>query len=83
MRTTLDIDKTLIEKAMDITGLKTKKAVIEAGLRELVAAENVDAFINSFGTMKDLSTSTEEIRKWREQEESIIEPGSVNDPTIS
>lgn len=83
MRTTLDIDKTLIEKAMDITGLRTKKAVIEAGLRELVAAENVDAFINSFGAMKDLSTSTEEIRKWREQEESIIEPGSVNDPTIS
>jgi hypothetical protein len=83
MRTTLDIDKTLVEKAMDVTGYKTKKAVIEAGLKELVATTHVEAFINSFGAMKDLPTSTEEIRKWREQEESIIEPGSVNDPTVS
>ncbi|MBC8323797.1 MAG: type II toxin-antitoxin system VapB family antitoxin [Candidatus Marinimicrobia bacterium] len=83
MRTTLDIDKTLIEEALDVTGLKTKKAVIEAGLKELIANVNVESFIDSFGSIDDYPVSTKTVRKWRELEESIIEPGSVNEPTVS
>jgi len=41
MRTTLDLNKSLIEEALRLTGTKTKKAVIEAGLRELIHAEKV------------------------------------------
>ena len=37
MRTTLDIDEELLRKAMIATNTPTKTAVIELGLRELVA----------------------------------------------
>jgi Arc/MetJ family transcription regulator len=33
MRTTIDIDDTLMRKAMRLSGLSTKKAVVEASLR--------------------------------------------------
>jgi Arc/MetJ family transcription regulator len=36
MRTNIDIDDALIAEAIEATGLKTKKAAVEAGLRVLV-----------------------------------------------
>ncbi|HET9229464.1 MAG TPA: type II toxin-antitoxin system VapB family antitoxin [Thermoanaerobaculia bacterium] len=36
MITNIDIDADLMEKARRATGLKTKKAVVEAGLRALI-----------------------------------------------
>jgi Arc/MetJ family transcription regulator len=36
MRTTIDIDDTLMSKAMRLSGLTTKKAVVEAALRLLI-----------------------------------------------
>ena len=35
-RTNIVIDDTLIQRAMQITGLKTKRAVVEAGLQVLI-----------------------------------------------
>ena len=35
-RTNIVIDDALIQRAMQITGLKTKRAVVEAGLRVLI-----------------------------------------------
>ena len=40
MRTTILIDEKLLRKAMKATGLKTKQAVIEAGLRALIQRTN-------------------------------------------
>lgn len=36
MRTNIDIDDELLAEAMEATGLPTKKAAVEAALRELV-----------------------------------------------
>jgi Arc/MetJ family transcription regulator len=36
MRTTIDIDDGLMQKAMRLSGLSTKKAVVEAALRLLI-----------------------------------------------
>lgn len=36
MRTNIEIDDTLMRKAMGATGLKTKRSVVEEGLRLLV-----------------------------------------------
>ncbi|HEX8167133.1 MAG TPA: type II toxin-antitoxin system VapB family antitoxin [Beijerinckiaceae bacterium] len=36
MRTTVDIDDTLLKQAMEASGLKTKKATVEEALRRLV-----------------------------------------------
>jgi len=83
MLTSVDIDRSLVEKALNASGLNTKKAVIEAGLKELIASKNTNDFVDSFGAIKDFSISTNDIRAWREQEESIIEPGSVSEPSIS
>ena len=38
MRTNIDLDDTLVSDAMKVTGLGTKKAVVEEGLRRLVRA---------------------------------------------
>jgi Arc/MetJ family transcription regulator len=37
MRTNIDIDDALIAEAMELTGLTTKKAVVEKALRDFVA----------------------------------------------
>jgi Arc/MetJ family transcription regulator len=39
MRTNIDIDEKLIEEAMALSGQKTKKAVVEEGLRRLIRLE--------------------------------------------
>jgi len=36
MLTNIDLDEALVEKARELTGLRTKKAVVEAGLRALI-----------------------------------------------
>ncbi|AYD00285.1 type II toxin-antitoxin system VapB family antitoxin [Neorhizobium sp. NCHU2750] len=36
MRTNIEIDDTLLNEALEMTGLKTKKAVIEAALQHFV-----------------------------------------------
>ena len=36
MATNLDLDETLVAKALRVTGLRTKKAVVEEGLRALI-----------------------------------------------
>jgi Arc/MetJ family transcription regulator len=36
MRTNIDVNDDLLEEAMQLSGLKTKKAVVEEGLRQLV-----------------------------------------------
>jgi Arc/MetJ family transcription regulator len=36
MRTTIDIDDRLLQRAMRLSGIRTKKAVVEAALRLLI-----------------------------------------------
>ncbi|HEV8675820.1 MAG TPA: type II toxin-antitoxin system VapB family antitoxin [Methylomirabilota bacterium] len=40
MRTTLDLDPTLLERAQRLSGLKQKTAVLHAGLEALIARES-------------------------------------------
>jgi Arc/MetJ family transcription regulator len=45
MRTSIDIDEALLQRATRATGLATKKAVIEEGLRVLVRLHRQKALI--------------------------------------
>jgi Arc/MetJ family transcription regulator len=36
MRVNIEVDDALIARALDVTGLKTKRAVVEEGLRALI-----------------------------------------------
>ena len=44
MRMCIDIDEDLMRRAMECTGLRTKKAVVEAALRLLIQTRSSDVF---------------------------------------
>lgn len=66
-KTTVVIDDALIEEAMRTTRLRTKRAVIEAGLRELVRQANRELLRSELGTY-DLDLTLEGLDALRRQE---------------
>ncbi len=55
MRTTLDIDAGLLREAMQVTGIATKRAVIEEGLRLIVQRAARSRLASLTGTIPDAS----------------------------
>jgi Arc/MetJ family transcription regulator len=49
MRTNIEIDDALIRRALELTGLGTKKAVVERALAELVERKSREALADAFG----------------------------------
>lgn len=49
MRTTLDIDSTLLDKVVDTTGEKTKSAAVNAALKEYIRRKHMQELIDSWG----------------------------------
>lgn len=49
MRTTLDIDRALLDKVVDATGEKTKSGAVNAALKEYIRRKNIQEFIDSWG----------------------------------
>lgn len=47
MRTNIELDDALVAEAMKATGLRTKKAVVEEGLRRLIRANRQAAAIKA------------------------------------
>lgn len=64
MRTTLVIDDRLIEEGMRATGAKTKRELVERGLRELIRARNRELLRSELGRFK-LGLTAEELRRVR------------------
>ena len=54
MRTTLNIEDTLIEKASELTGIKEKTALVKLGLEALIARESGKRLAKLGGTEKSL-----------------------------
>ncbi len=54
MRTTLNIDDSLIEKASRMTGVKEKTALVKLGLEALIARESGKRLAKLGGTEKQL-----------------------------
>jgi len=63
-KTTVFIDDILINDALKVTNLKTKKEVIEAGLKELVRKRNRELLRQELGSF-DIDLSLEELKKRR------------------
>ena len=66
-RTTVDIDEKLLERAFAVSDERTKKALIEASLREYVrtrARERLREMLGNF----ELELTYEELMKLREME---------------
>ncbi len=54
MRTTLNIDDTILGKASELTGVKEKTALVRMGLEALIARESARRLAKLGGTAKDL-----------------------------
>lgn len=54
MRTTLNIEDTLIDEASKLTGVKEKTALVNLGLKALIARENNKRLAHLGGTEKKL-----------------------------
>jgi Arc/MetJ family transcription regulator len=54
MRTTLNIEDNLIDKAAKITGIKEKTALVKLGLEALIARESARRLAKLGGTQKQL-----------------------------
>ncbi len=54
MRTTLNIEDNLIEKAASLTGIKEKTALVRLGLEALIARESARRLAKLGGTQKQL-----------------------------
>jgi Arc/MetJ family transcription regulator len=52
MRTNIVIDDELMALAMRLTGLKTKKEVVELALKELIVHKKQDKLAEAFGKFK-------------------------------
>lgn len=63
-KTTVFVDETLIELALKASKLKTKKDVIEAGLKELVRKKNQELLRQELGSF-DIDLSLDELKKRR------------------
>ena len=63
-KTTVFINDSLINEALKVSNLKTKKEVIEAGLRELVRKRNRELLRKELGSF-DIDLSLEELKKRR------------------
>ena len=65
MRTTIDIDKNLIEEALKLSKISTKKELINLSLKEFVRRRHLEKFKKRLGKC-DLNlnlSSLEEMRK--------------------
>ncbi|MEX2567723.1 MAG: type II toxin-antitoxin system VapB family antitoxin [Cyclobacteriaceae bacterium] len=52
MRTNIEIDEKLMEEAMKITGHRTKKATVEAGLKLIITLNHQEQIKNLKGKLK-------------------------------
>ena len=69
MRATTDIDDTLMRKAIRLSGLTTKKAVVEAALRLLIQSYSQASLLDVNGVKSGMSTadSVAIVRKGRKR----------------
>ena len=60
-KTTVFIDEVLIRNALKVTNLKTKKDVIEEGLKELIRRKNREQLRRELGTF-DIDLTLKELK---------------------
>ena len=66
MRTNIDIDDSLLREAQAVTGLKTKKAVVDEGLKRIVRARRQLQALDALTGSVDWEGDIRELRKPRD-----------------
>ena len=65
-RTTLFIDEKLMDEARKLTNLRTKREVVEEGLRELIRKKNRELLRKELGTY-EIELTPQELERLREE----------------
>jgi Arc/MetJ family transcription regulator len=66
MRTNVDIDDDLLKEALAVTGLRTKKAVVDEGLRRIIRGSRQLKAINRLKGLADWEGDIRSLRRNRE-----------------
>lgn len=64
MRTTINIDDTILAKASELTGIKEKTALVRTGLEYLIARESAKRLARLGGTAKNLEPIPRRRSNW-------------------
>jgi len=67
MRTTIDLDDDLVKEAMDLLGVKTKRAAIQRSLQEVIRRERRNRLKGRFGRL-DLQLTLNDLERMRQDE---------------
>ena len=67
MRTTIDLDDDLVKEAMDLLGVKTKRAAIQRSLQEMIRRERRNRLKGRFGRL-DLQLTLNDLERMRQDE---------------
>ncbi|MBI3398516.1 MAG: type II toxin-antitoxin system VapB family antitoxin [Deltaproteobacteria bacterium] len=67
MRTTLDIDERLLQEAIKLTKVATKRELVRLSLEELIRQKRIERLISSLGKFP-LKLSSEELERMRNDE---------------
>ena len=65
-RTNINLDDRLVSKGLKMTGLRTKRALVDLALRELIRKEDQKSILSLEGTIR-WNGNLDEIRKSRFQ----------------
>jgi len=73
LRTTLDIDQRLLERACRASGAATKKAVVEEALAELIRARNIEKLRRMIGSKQhEIDITPEELDRFRGRDRTAV-----------
>ncbi|MDR5696056.1 MAG: type II toxin-antitoxin system VapB family antitoxin [Armatimonadota bacterium] len=64
MRTTIDVDKDLLQEAMKLANVKTKKKAISLALSEFVRTKRLERLASRVGTF-ELSLTRDDLERMR------------------
>ena len=67
MKTTLDIDDTMLKKVMEVSHSRTKKGAIVAALTEYLRLKKRQELKGMIGTYKDFDLTLGDLRKMRHE----------------
>ena len=67
MRTTVDLDDDLVKEAMDLLGVKTKRAAIQRSLQEMIRRERRERLRGRLGRL-DLQLTLNDLDRMRQDE---------------
>jgi Arc/MetJ family transcription regulator len=67
MRTSINIDDKLLEEAQKVTAIKTKRALVDLSLKELVRRKRLEHLIGLYGT-DPIDLTLQEVEESRKDE---------------